>query len=96
MSCSLFSIMIHIKVYSILNCLDCKQYHKLLHHFCHLRDDVTFTIIDIDNEQNFREIMDNKLMYIPSTLVYKDNVLIGRAEKILTHIELFDLVYGLQ
>jgi hypothetical protein len=86
--------MIHIEVYSILNCLDCSKYHKLIDHFCSLRDDVTYNIIDIDNEHNFDQIMDKGLTHIPSTLIYENGTLIRQAGQILSHIELFDLVYG--
>ena len=86
--------MIHIEVYSILNCQDCSKYHRLIHYFCDLRDDVTYNIIDIDNERNFKQIMDKKLTHIPSTLIYENGVLVRQAGQILSHIELFDLVYG--
>jgi hypothetical protein len=86
--------MIHIEVYSILNCLDCSKYHKLIDHFCNLQNDVTYNIIDIDNERNFKQIMDKKLTHIPSTLIYENGTLIRQAGQILSHIELFDLVYG--
>lgn len=84
----------HIEVYSILNCLDCSNYHKLIDHFCSLRDDVTYNIIDIDNERNFQQIVSKALTHIPSTLIYENDVLIRQAGQILSHIELFDLVYG--
>ena len=86
--------MIHIEVYSILNCLDCSKYHHLVDYFCALRDDVTYSIIDIDNERNFDQIMTKKLTHIPSTLIYENGVLMRQAGQILSHIELFDLVYG--
>jgi glutaredoxin len=86
----------HIEVYSIYNCLDCSKYHRLVDYFCCLRDDVTYSIIDIDNERNFEMIMAKKLSHIPSTLIYEDGVLVRQAGKILSHIELFDLVYGLE
>ena len=87
--------MIHIEVYSIFNCKDCSKYHRLVEYFCTLRDDVTYSIIDIDNERNFDQIMAKKLTHIPSTLVYENDVLIRQAGQILSHIELFDLVYGI-
>jgi len=86
--------MIHIEVYSILNCLDCSKYHALVDYFCSLRDDVTYNIIDIDNEHNFKQIMDKKLTHIPSTLIYENDMLVRQAGQILSHMELFDLVYG--
>jgi hypothetical protein len=84
----------HIEVYSILNCLDCSKYHRLIDYFCNLRDDVTYNIIDVDNEDNFKQIMAKNLTFIPSTLVYENDVLIRQAGQILSHAELFDLVYG--
>lgn len=74
--------------------MDCSKYHSLVDYFCALRDDVTYSIIDIDNERNFEMIMAKKLSYIPSTLIYENGILVRQAGKILSHIELFDLVYG--
>ena len=76
--------------------MDCSKYHRLVEYFCTLRDDVTYSIIDIDNERNFEMIMAKKLSHIPSTLIYEDGALVRQAGKILSHIELFDLVYGLE
>ena len=85
--------MIHIKVYSILNCQDCSKYHRLVEYFCLLRDDVTYSICDIDNESNFHEVLNKKLSYIPSTLIYENDVLVRQQGGLLSYIELFDLVY---
>lgn len=87
--------MIKIEVYSIFNCKDCSTYHHLLEYFCKCRDDVSYQIFDIDNEQNFHMIMEKKLIHIPSTLIYENDVLIRQCGGILSHIQLFDLVYGI-
>jgi len=84
--------MIHLKIYSILNCFDCIQYHALVQYFCNLHG-ITYEIIDIDNEQNLGEIISKKLTYIPSTLVYEDDNPLRQAGGLLTHMELYNLVY---
>jgi len=93
---AIFVIMIHIEVYSILNCLDCSKYHALVDHFCSLRNNVTYNIIDVDNEHNFKQIMEKNLTFIPSTLIYENGVLVRQAGQVLSHMELFDLVYDHQ
>ena len=83
----------YIRVFSIGTCKDCADYHRTVHEFA-TEHNIKYSIIDVDREENLHEIMQRKLLYIPSTLIFKDDVLSHQAGEILTKEELTQLVYG--
>ncbi len=84
----------YIKVFSIGTCKDCAAYHQTVHDFCD-EYSVEYDIIDVDREENLHEILARKLLYIPSTLVFKNGTLLKQASEILTKEALTQLVYGI-
>jgi glutaredoxin len=84
----------YIKVFSIATCKDCAGYHQTVHEFA-TEHGIQYSIIDIDREENLHEILERRLQYIPSTLIFKDGVLSHQAGEILTKEELAKLVYGI-
>jgi thioredoxin-like negative regulator of GroEL len=84
----------YIKVFSIGTCKDCATYHQIIHDFA-TEYDIDYAIIDVDREENLHEILQRKLQYIPSTLVFKDGICLRQAGEILTKEALTQLVYGL-
>ena len=84
----------YIKVFSIGTCKDCAMYHQTVHDFC-VEHAMEYDIIDVDREENLHEILARKLLYIPSTLVFKNGTLLKQASEILTKQQLTQLVYGI-
>lgn len=84
----------YIRVFSIATCKDCAAYHQIVHEFA-MQYDIQYSIIDIDREENLHEILQRKLQYIPSTLIFKDGVLSHQAGEILTKESLYKLVYDI-
>lgn len=84
----------YIKVFSIGTCKDCAAYHQIVHNFS-VEHDVEYDIIDVDCEENLHEILQRKLQYIPSTLVFKNGILLKQAGEILTKEALTQLVYDI-
>lgn len=83
----------YIKVFSIGTCKDCAAYHQTVHTFA-TEHELTYDIIDVDREENLHEILERRLQYIPSTLVFNNGILIKQASEILTREALTQLVYG--
>jgi len=84
----------YIKVFSIGTCKDCTAYHQLIHDFA-TEYSIDYDIIDVDREENLHEILERKLQYIPSTLVFQNGILLRQASEILTKESLTQLVYGI-
>ncbi len=84
----------YIKVFSIGACKDCLAYHQLIAEFAE-EYHIEYAIIDVDREENLHEILQRKLQYIPSTLVFKNGILLKQASEILTKKALTKLVYGI-
>ena len=84
----------YIKVFSIGTCKDCAAYHQTVHDFA-TEHGIEYAIIDVDREENLHEILQRRLQYIPSTLVFKNDVLLRQAGEILTKEALTQLVYGI-
>lgn len=84
----------YIKVFSIGTCKDCAAYHQIVHDFA-AHHTIEYSIIDVDHEDNLHEILEHKLQYIPSTLVFKNGILMRQAGEILTKEALTQLVYGI-
>jgi hypothetical protein len=84
----------YIKVFSIGTCKDCAVYHQTVHDFASAHD-IEYEIIDVDREENLHEILTRKLQYIPSTLVFRNGILLRQASEILTKEALTQLVYGI-
>ena len=70
------------------------MYHQTVHDFC-VEHAMEYDIIDVDREENLHEILARKLLYIPSTLVFKNGTLLKQASEILTKQQLTQLVYGI-
>jgi len=83
----------YIKVFSIGTCKDCLTYHRTVHEFA-THHNIPYDIVDVDREENLHEILQRRLQYIPSTLIFKDGVLSHQAGEILTKETLLQLVYG--
>ena len=83
----------YIKVFSIGTCKDCAAYHQTVHQFA-TEHELSYSIIDVDREENLHEILERKLQYIPSTLVFNNGILVKQAGEILTKEALTQLVYG--
>lgn len=83
----------YIKVFSIGTCKDCAMYHQTVHDFA-TQHGLTYDIIDVDREENLHEILERRLQYIPSTLVFNNGILVKQASEILTKEALTQLVYG--
>jgi hypothetical protein len=84
----------YIRVFSIGTCKDCAAYHRTVHEFA-TEHDIEYAIVDVDREENLHEILERRLQYIPSTLIFKDGVLSHQAGEILTKEALTQLVYGI-
>jgi len=84
----------YIKVFSIGTCKDCAAYHKIVHDFS-IQYDIDYDIVDVDREENLHEILERKLQYIPSTLVFRNGILLRQASEILTKEALTQLVYDI-
>jgi glutaredoxin len=84
----------YIKVFSIGTCKDCAAYHQTVHDFSH-EHGIDYDIIDVDRQENLHEILERKLRYIPSTLVFRNGILLKQAGEILTKEGLTQLVYGI-
>ena len=84
----------YIRVFSIATCKDCAAYHQVVHEFA-TEHDIPYAIVDVDREENLHEILERRLQYIPSTLIFKDGVLSHQAGEILTKEALSQLVYGI-
>jgi hypothetical protein len=58
-----------IKVFMILNCIDCLRHLKTLKDYC-ARTPANLEIVDIDDEKNLDLILDSKIEGIPHTICY--------------------------
>ena len=58
-----------IKVFTLLNCVDCLRHLKVLQEYCD-RTPANLEIIDIDDEKNLSQIFEHKIQGIPHTICY--------------------------
>lgn len=61
-----------IKFFTLLSCIDCKKYQVVIQDYCN-RTPTQLHIIDVDNYDNIRIVLDSKLTGIPYCIFYDMN-----------------------
>lgn len=61
-----------IKFFTILNCQDCKKYQQVLQDYCN-KTPTELQLIDVDNYDNIRIVLDSKMTGIPFCIFYDMN-----------------------
>ena len=61
-----------IRVFTYLNCTDCKRHLDTLRQYCS-RTPAELQIIDVDNESNLPLIFEYKIQGVPHTICYDIN-----------------------
>ena len=86
-----------LKVYTILNCKDCKEYHKTLDEVC-AQFNITKQLVDVDTDESLEKNLLDMVKYdvrgIPHTIVFDDDKIQSSAQGILTKEQLIKLIYG--
>ena len=84
-----------LKIYTIIKCKDCHEFHKIVDEVCEELN-MSKELIDIDKEENLKtnleEMVKYDVMSIPHTLVCNDGVALHGMSGILTKEQLLELI----
>ena len=58
-----------IKLFTILNCIDCKKYQQVIQDYIN-KYSIELQIIDVDNIDNLNLVLDSKIQSIPYAVFY--------------------------
>jgi hypothetical protein len=84
-----------LKIYTIINCKDCHEFHKIVDEVCEELN-MSKQLVDVDIEENLKtnleEMVKYDVMSIPHTLVCNDGVPHHGMSGILTKQQLLELI----
>ena len=76
-----------LKIFSLLNCIDCKAYHLLVDEFCK-NNQLRYEIVDLDIEEHMDQIIEFRITHIPTSIFFNQDSVVCKRGGILTQEDL--------
>lgn len=76
-----------LKIFSLLNCIDCKAYHLLVDEFCR-NHKLPYEIVDLDIEEHMDQIIEFRVTHIPTSIFFNQDTVLCKKGGILIEEDL--------